>query len=241
MFSEKQLGTAIIASILIPTISSILGGLVLLYIEHRSPCFQPAKETCESEKKITISVVTTNANRPIEKQPIVSPPVTPAPQTLVDQLGEQRNEIERLKRDIEQLERDRPIKCNIPTKPLRDGRPSPEKREPQRVQAPRSEVSLFPPNLEQKLPSHVATTPPPKPTPVHLFFRVGSQRVKQVEDNDIEEVIRLLRSLKLSYARGPSYKDRPLGPRYVPIAIHKTPSWRTYEAKNVIHRDKLMK
>ena len=80
----------------------------------------------------------------------------------------------------------------------------------------------------------------PQPTPVLLYYRVALQPTKQVDYDHIDEIKILLKCMKLSYVGGRPWKDSGLGPRRVPIAIHKTESWRSYDAKNVAQRRQLM-
>jgi hypothetical protein len=82
--------------------------------------------------------------------------------------------------------------------------------------------------------------PIPEPVPVLLYYRVASQRTRQVEYAHIDEVTDLLKRMDLSYFCGRPWKDSGLSPLRVPIAIRKTAAWRSYCAKSVAHREKII-
>ncbi len=240
MLPERRIGQGIIASILTGVITTILGGAGLLCIEHRFPWLQPNKESREIEKKRTISVVQTDSPRPSAQPSIVSPPLTPAPQVLLEQLDEQRNEIEKLKRTLKKLEREDIRKRNSPPTPSSDDGPSAEKQHTRRTEASPTDASPAESSREQKSLSRSRAAPPSQPARTPLFYRVASQRARQLQDDQIEETVNFLAKLQLSYLRGPSYRDRLRGALYVPVAIRKSASWRIYEAKTVAHRERIM-
>lgn len=222
MISEKQIGTGILVSILISTLSTILGGIVLNAIEHGTSS-SPNHLRPECEKKIAPPAP--NPTPVVIVAPPVSPPV---PQPLLDQLAAQQAQMDALKRQVRNLERDADSRkecgANAPSEMPRQ----PECPASQTASVACSEVS----------------SPSPRPTfqpvPPPLIFRVASQCTRQVEYDKIDEVLNFLKILKLTYRRGSSYKDRPLGPQYVPIVIHRTPSWRSYDAKSLTHRERIM-
>jgi hypothetical protein len=259
MNAEKVL-TGIIVTVFTGTVSTLIGGIILNSLERSISTPSPA--TREHEKKAVPPVVVPVPPRaqpeikpaaapvppvvvsvslpaqpeikpaateyekkaasfviapvPLPTQPEMKPAVAPVrpseTQPLLDRLIEQRNEIERLKRAFEKLERDSLSKREVP---------------------------LPTPSREPKIPSQMNSMPLPEPARIRLFYRVASQRTKQVESKDLDEMLNLLKSLKLPYTRGPSYKDIGWGPLYTPIGIRKTASWRTCDAKSIAHRDRL--
>jgi hypothetical protein len=73
-----------------------------------------------------------------------------------------------------------------------------------------------------------------------LYYQVASPRTRQVEYAHLDEVTHLLKSVRLTYVCGRPWKDSGLSPLQVPIAIHKTASWRSFSAKSVAHRERIM-
>jgi hypothetical protein len=82
--------------------------------------------------------------------------------------------------------------------------------------------------------------PIPQPVAVLLYYRVASQRTRQVEYARIDEITDLLKRMDLSYVCGRPWKDSGLSPLQVPIAIRKTAAWQSHDAKSVVQREKIM-
>jgi hypothetical protein len=261
MMDDKQIGTGIVASILTGTIATILGGIVLQW-------FTPSSSGNQSDTPTAIQNIATppkaapaprhqarlaNTSREVplpdsaqdeDHKTELRNRASPSRawererQTLREQLSAQQEKMDELKRMIDELKRNVASHQHAETNRSIQAPTPLVKQRTQRADGSDSVVCSLSLKPEEKRSSRKENATPQQTT-VLLYYRVVSQTTKQIEYARIDEVTRFLRSIDLSYVRGRPYKDSGLSPLWIPIAINKTTSWQTYDAKSVAHRDRI--
>ena len=257
MKARKQNGTGIIASILIPTLATILGGIVLLHIEYRGfhqtgdteGLKQLLAQNAERQKEIErLTADLQSKNRRIDqlaqdqkememlierqKQRFLKE-LAEQKQRFLDQLAEQEKESARQKQRLAEqvIEQQKELEIVKEDKQRRINQVIEQRNEIEKLKSELVE-------MKRSLVSKSASAAKP-PETVLLYYRVSAQRCRQVEYARIDEVTTYLRSLHISYVRGREYKDSGLSPLRVPLALKPIP-WTSYDVKNVGHRDRVV-
>ncbi|HEY7330658.1 MAG TPA: hypothetical protein VH592_23665 [Gemmataceae bacterium] len=248
MSSNKQIESGIVTGIFTGTLSAILAAIILQWFDY------PASEKTKDKPPVIESKSIQLKFDQISPEPA---PPNPAPRGAIPPTqpprGNTRQEVrppvedrdeggeaERRKRAVqnrawEREDKEWEQKCRS----LRDQLDT-QKEEMENLKRTVLDLTRKAESRENLAPIPPIQLVTLQPAPVHLYYRVSSQATKQVEYARIEEIKNLLKSVNLTYVCGRPWKNSGLSPLRVPIAIHKTGSWRSFDARSVARRDQIV-